>query len=59
MGEVYDETLGAGEAYGWAIWIEPLLEMEERCGCSLMESGDARLWPWPEPGRNGGVGGSS
>lgn len=39
------------------MWIEPLLEMEERW--SLTISGDARLWPWPEPGRNGGVGGSS
>lgn len=38
MGEVYDETLGAGEAYGPARWemgaAEPVLEMEERCRCS-------------------------
>lgn len=71
MGEEYEVTLGAGDAYGteedagigaadadvaWA--AELWLEMEVRSmGLDEPDSDGERLWP--DPGRRGGVGGSS
>lgn len=41
------------------MWIELVLETEERWWDSFVFTGEARLWPFPEPGRRGGVGGIS